>query len=80
MTKQNKYSKKSWLKPNRGSEERHMAKSRLGNMELPWQYELKVEEFDSNMKVYHETKMEQHAKKDEGVVLNIVYDKEEDIP
>jgi hypothetical protein len=80
MTKQNKYSGKAWAKPNRGSKTRHMAKHPLGKVELPWHYDQMVENFGSKMDAYHESKIAQHAEKEEGVVLNIVYDKEEDIP
>ena len=80
MTKQNKYSGKAWAKPNRGSKTRNMAKKELGKVELPWHYNQMVETFGSKMDIYHQAKIEQHKEKEEGVVLNIIYDKEEDVP
>lgn len=80
MTKQNKYSGRNWFRLNRGSKSRRMAKSPLGKPNLPLHYELMVEKFDKNISEYRKDKMEQYAKKDEGVVLNIVYDDEKDMP
>lgn len=80
MTKRNKYSKKAWLKPNRGSKNRNMAKHPLGAVELPWHYHQMVEKFDANMKEHQKTKIENTAKQEEGVILNIVYDDEKDVP
>ena len=67
MTKQNKYSGRNWFKLNRGSSERHMAKSPLGKPSLPLHYELMVEKFDKNISEYRKEKIDQYAKKEEGM-------------
>jgi hypothetical protein len=72
MTKQNKYSKKSWLKPNKGRKERRMAKHPMGKLELPWHYQQMIETFDTNMAVYHQSKIEQRQEQEEGVSYKIV--------
>jgi hypothetical protein len=69
MTKQNKYSKKSWLKVNKGSKERRMAKHPMGKLELPWHYNQMIENFDDNMREYHKSKIEQ--RQEEGKSFKI---------
>ena len=72
MTQQNKYSKASWMKLNKGSKERRMAKHPLGKAELPWHYHQMVENFGTNMDEYHKAKIEQRQEQEEGVTYKII--------
>jgi hypothetical protein len=44
-----------------------MAKSPLGKPSLPLHYELMVEKFDKNISEYRKEKIDQYAKKEEGM-------------